>query len=274
MRTERYLLSRMSPEAKTELVEEIVRWGLTVWHGSADDFRGYWLDRRSYKTIVNTLRTDDGKMAGTATLKHYSDHYDGKDIVVVKLALGIDPMHRGTKLAVRRLIWELLCLKLSHPFKAIYLFATLVHPVVYKLCCDLLSDRLYPYYKSPENAEMQRMVDHLAEKFQLQRAESPHPFVYRDKFWTIETAQVSEYWRTNERPEIQFYVQHCPAYYCSRDCLIGLSPIKLTHVLPLMLRALVRSHLDRRRRRKAKLAQAREASAASAAGAPEAGAGG
>jgi hypothetical protein len=68
---------------------------------------------------------------------------------------------------------------------------------------------------------MQRMVDHLAEKFHLQRAESPHPFVYRDKFWTRETAQASEYWRTSPRPEVQFYVQHCPAYYCSRDCLIA-----------------------------------------------------
>lgn len=280
MRTERYLFSRMTPEARTELVEEIVQWGLTIWHGSAEDFRAYWLDVRPYKTIVNMLREDDGKMVGTTTLKYYDDHYDGHDVIIAKLALGLDPVHRGTKFALRCLIRELLHLKLNHPFKKIYLFATLVHPVVYKLCCDVLSDRMYPYYKSPENAEAQRMVDHLAEMFHLQKAESPHPFVYRDRFWTRETAQVSEYWRANPRPEVQFYVQHCPAYYCSRDCLIALSPIRLTHVLPLMLRTLVRTHLDRRRRRKARLAEARPAGAvraaaeARAATAPEAGAGG
>ena len=254
MKTARYHFSRISPEVKRELVEEIVQWGLTIWHTTADDLRSYWLEQKSYATVVYVLRTDDGKMVGSTTLKYYRVDHDGKDTIIVKLGLGVDPKHRGNKFALRCLMVELTRLKLRHPIKPIYLFSTLIHPVTYKLCCDLLSDRLYPYFKNPDNVKMQRMVERLAERFDVEKAESPHPFVYRERFSAIETAQAMEYWRTNQRPEVQFYVQHCPTYHCSRDCLICLAPLDITHVLPLMIRTLVRNRMDRWRGRKPRFA--------------------
>jgi hypothetical protein len=255
MKTQRYVLSRLSPDARAALVEELVQWVPTVWNFRPDDDVGtYWLDRKAYSTIVYAFRTDDGELAGFTTIKFYRVEHDGKQIVGVKLGLGVDAKHRGYKFALRCLMWELLRVKLRHPLVPLYLFSALIHPVSYKLCCDLLSDRLYPYFKNPDNATMQRLAERLAERFNLPRAESPHPFVYRDRFWSVETPQASEYWRASRRPEVRWYVEHCPTYHCSQDCLIGLAPLQLTHVLPLMLLTLVRNHLDRWRGRKTKFA--------------------
>lgn len=253
-KVERYLFSKLSDEAKDSLVEEIVNWGLTIWHSTAKDLRSYWLENKSYETILYLLRTKDGKMVGSSTMKLYRVNYDGKDIVVVKLGLGVDPKYRGSKFALRCLMSELLRWKAIHPLQPIYLFSTLIHPVTYKLCCDLLNERVYPYFKSPDNPKMQKMVEHLTELFGVEKADSPYPFVYKERFSAIETPGDIEYWRNNPRPEVRFYVEHCPTYHSSGECLICLAPVQLTHVLALMVRTLVRNRMAKWRGRTRKLA--------------------
>ncbi len=252
-KTERYLLSKLGDERRRALVEEVVAWGLTIWHSTADDLRGYWLESKSFETILYLLRTEDGKLVGSATMKFYNVDFDGSSHVVVKLGLGVDPAFRGNKFALRCLLTEMLRWKAKHPLKSLYLFSTLIHPVTYKLCCDVLHESLYPYFKSPAWPARQKVVEQLTELFGVEKAVSIHPFVYREKFSAIETDAARDYWRTNQRPEVRFYLDHCPNY-ASGDCLICLAPIKLTHVSALMLRTLARNRLDKWRGRKAKFA--------------------
>ena len=249
-KTERLAFSTLADDAKRKLVDEVVQWALTIWHSTAEDLQGYWLERKSFETILYTLRADGGRLVGTATLKFYRVTYEGKDLVIVKLGLGVDPRHRGNKFALRCLMSELLRWKLAHPVQSIYLFSTLIHPVTYKLCCDLLQDQLYPYFDHPENPEMQKMVAYLAGVFGVEKVDSPSPFVYQERFSAIETQEAIDYWRNNQRPEVRFFVEHCPEYYRSGDCLIGLAPLHLTHVLALMIRTLARNRMDRWRGRK------------------------
>jgi len=251
-RVERYVFSTMDDVAKHRIGDEVVQWGLHVWHTNADDLRGYYLERKSFETYLYVLRTLDGALVGSAALKTYRVDYQGQSIVVVKLGLGVDPAHRGNKFALRCLMTEMLRWKLRHPLQPLYLFSTLIHPVTYKLCCDLLGDRLYPHFAQPDHPERRAMAQFLAETFGVVKAESPHPFVYRELFSAIETEQASAYWRNNPRPEVQFYVAHCPDYYRSGDCLIGLGRVQLTHVLPMMLRTLVRNRIAQLRGRKAR----------------------
>lgn len=248
-RVERYVFSTMDDAAKRRLADEVVQWGMSIWHANADELRGYYLERKSYETYLYALRTRDGALVGTATLKLYRVDYEGEAIVVVKLGLGVDPAHRGNKFALRCLMAEMLRWKVRHPRQPLYLFSTLIHPVTYKLCCDLLGDRLYPHFAHPDEPRMQRMVEHLAGVFGVERAASPHPFVYRELFAAIETDEASAYWRANPRPEVRFYVEHCPDYYRTGDCLIALGRVDLTHVLPSMLRTLVRNRIARWRGR-------------------------
>lgn len=251
-KTDRYLFSKMAPEAKQTLVDEVVQWGLTIWHSTADDLRGYWLEQKSYETILYVLRTEDGRIVGSSTMKLYRIEYEGKTHVVVKLGLGVNPEFRGNKFALRCLMTEMLRWKAQHPIQSLYLFSTLIHPVTYKLCCDLLNEALYPHFNNPVNPERQKMVEFLADHFGVEKADSPVPFVYKEKFSAIETDEATEYWRNNQRPEVRFYIEHCPQYYRSKDCLICLAPINLTHVLALMLRTLARNRMDRIRGRKHK----------------------
>lgn len=251
-KTQRYLFSKMAPDEKEKLVDEVVAWGLTIWHSTAEDLRGYWLEQKSYETILYTLRTDSGELVGSTTMKLYRVEYGGKQVVVVKLGLGVDPKFRGNKFALRCLLSELLRWKAQHPVQTIYLFSTLIHPVTYKLCCDLLDDRVYPYYKNPDNSEMQKMVEHLTELFGVEKASSPHPFVYVEKFSAIESAEATDYWLRNKRPEVQFFVEHCPTYHNSGDCLICLAKLDLRHLVPHMLGTLARNRIDKWRGRKHK----------------------
>ncbi len=251
-KTERYLFTKLSPEAKHTLVEEVVQWGLSIWHSTADDLRSYWLETKSYETVLYVLRTVDGTMVGSATMKFYRVPYEGEELTVVKLGLGVSPEHRGNKFALRCLLFQLLREKTYRPRQRLYLFSTLIHPVTYKLCCDLLEDQIYPYFKSPDHPRMQKMVEHLTELFGVEKADSPYPFVYKERFSAIETDQAIEYWRNNQRPEVRFFVEHCPQYYCSGDCLVGLAHLSLGHVTSHMLRTLARNRLDKLRGRKAK----------------------
>ena len=248
---QRYQYSKMSPEARAELADEIVAWGLGIWHSTAADLRGYYLEQKSYDTVIYVLRSGDGTLVGSATMKFYRVEFEGeRNTVVVKLGLGVSPEHRGNKFALRCLMWELLRWKASHPRTPIYLFSTLIHPVTYKLCCDLLSDRLYPWFEHPENPAMQQKVEQLCALFGVEKARSPSPFVYVEKFSAIETREAIDYWRGNQRPEVRFYVEHCPDYYQSGDCLVALAKLDLGHVLTHMIRTLARNRLDKARGRK------------------------
>jgi hypothetical protein len=250
--TQHHQFSKLSDEVKAGIVDEVVRWGLTIWHSTAEDLRGYWLEKKSYETDLYLLRSEDGTLVGSATFKLYEVNYEGKTIDIVKLGLGVDPRYRGNKFALRCMMSEIFRLKAAHPIRPLYVFSTLIHPVTYKLCCDSLSDRLYPHFKHPENPEMQKMVEYLAELFGLEKADSPHPFVYKERFSAIETQEAIDYWRNNPRPDVRFFVEHCPNYYCSGDCLIVLSPVLLTSLVALSVRTLVRNRVDRWRGRKAR----------------------
>lgn len=249
-KTERYLFSKLSDEAKSGIVDEVAQWAITIFHSNKGHPREYWMENKSYETILYLLRTEEGRLVGSTTLKLYRVNYEGQDIIIVKLGLGVDPKFRGDKFALRCLMTEVVRLKAAHPVQPLYVFSTLIHPVTYKLCCDLLSESLYPYFKQPDNPKMRKMVEYLVELFGVEKADSPHPFVFTERFTAIETQEAVDYWRNSPRPEVRFFVEHCPNYYCSSDCLIGIAPIKLTRILPLMARTLVRNRVDKWRGRK------------------------
>jgi hypothetical protein len=252
--TERFLFSKLPDDEKEKLVDEVVRWGLTIWHSTADDLRGYWLEQKSYETIFYTLRSEDGTLVGSTTIKLYRVHYEGKDVIVAKLGLGVSPEFRGNKFALRCLLNELLRYKAAHPLQPIYLFSTLIHPVTYKLCCDLLANRVYPHFNGPHDEAIEKMVTHLTELFGVEKADSPDPYVYKEKFSAIETKEATEYWLNNKRPEVRFYIEHCPTYHNSGDCIICLAKLDLTHLIPHMLGTLARNRIDKWRGRKHKFA--------------------
>lgn len=254
-RTERLVFSTLSQDAKEKLADEIARWGLTIWHSTYDDLRGYWLETKSFETFCHVLRTvPDGAIVGCTTIKLYRVDFDGTEVVVAKLGLGVDPRHRGNKFALRCLLTSLLSFRAKNPRVPLYLFSTLIHPVTYKLCCDLLETRLYPYYKNPENPEAHRRVEALTKLFGVPKSDAPSPYVYKERFSAIETEEARQYWMTSKRPEVQFFLQHCPTYYKNGDCLICLARIDLGHTVALMTRTLLRNQLDRFRGRKPKFA--------------------
>jgi len=122
------------------------------------------------------------------------------------------------------------------------------------------------------NAEMQRMVDHLDEKFHLKRAEVAASVVYRRQVLDdARTRRPASLARKTSEP-VSSLVRHCPGAYTVREtCLTTCVAIPAHPLSCAMIRAMVRNHLDRRRRRKAKLA---EAARSGRGGGTEAGTGG
>lgn len=251
-KTERHVFSKLTDAKKAELVAEFAVWGLDIFNTTSDTLRGYWLEKKSFETVVYQLRTVDGALLGCTTIKFYSVDFDGKKVTIAKLGLGVHPKARGNKFATRCLMSEFLRVKASSPRVPLYLFSTLIHPVTYKLCCDLLGDQLYPYFKNPSNPAMEKKVAFLTDLFGIKRADNPDPLVYTEHFSALETPEALAYWQQNKRPEVRFFIEHCPRYHDTGDCLVALAELRLGHVLKNMVGTLARNRMDRIRGRKHK----------------------
>lgn len=250
---ERHVFSKLTPEKRAALTDEFAKWGLDIFHTTSDTLRGYWGEKKSFETVVYQLRSKEGgRLVGNTTIKFYKIDFEGEDSIVVKLGLGVHPKFRGNKFALRCLMYELIRTKAKYPRTPLYLFSTLIHPVTYKLCCDLLTDQLYPYYKNPENPRSQRMIEHLAGIFNVKKADSPHPYVYREGFSAKETEEATEYWLNDQRPEVRFFIDKCPTYYKTDDCLIMFAPLNFGHLIKNMLGTLARNKMDQKRGKKHK----------------------
>ena len=119
---------------------------------------------------------------------------------------------------------------------------------------EAVASGLYPYFKAPDNPAKQKMMEFLANHFGVKRSDSPYPFAFQERFSATETPEAVDYWRNSQRPEVRFFVEHCPNYHCSFDCLICLAPITIPYVLSRMLGTLARNRMDRWRGRKPKFA--------------------
>jgi hypothetical protein len=53
---------------------------------------------------------------------------------------------------------------------------------------------------------------------------------------------------------VRFYIEHCPTYHNSGDCIICLAKLDLTHLVPHMIGTLARNRVDKWRGRKHKFA--------------------
>lgn len=248
--TQRIAFSELDREQKQALVDELAAWAPTVFDVDIDGLRRYWLDSHPRIATIYTLRSPDGKLVGQSTLKLFDVDHDGEHVVVAKLGLGVSPAYRGNKFALRCLMSEMLRFRLAHPRTPLWLFSTLIHPVTYKLCCDALGDDLYPHYAHPHDENRARMVAALAARFGVEKSATPSPFVYREVFTARETSSTTRYWLDSPRPEVQFFVKHCPRYHDSSDCLIVLSPVHVARTCARMLRTLARNQLDTWRGRK------------------------
>jgi hypothetical protein len=243
--TQRIAFSELDSKSKHALVEELAAWAPTVFDVDGDSLRRYWLESRPRTNIIYTMRGDDGGLVGQATLKFFDVDHQGEHIVVAKLGLGVSPEYRGSKFALRCLLQEMVRFRLANPRTPLWLFSTLIHPVTYKLCCDALGDDLYPHFARPLDAQRERMVEDLAQRFGVEKSDAPSPFVYREVFTARENRSTTSYWLDNPRPEVQFFVKHCPRYYDSSDCLIVLSPVKVGRTCARMLRTLARDTADK-----------------------------
>jgi hypothetical protein len=254
--TERLVLSELPEEKRRAIIEEAVQWGLTVWKIQPSDLRHLWTDAQAREIIMYIRRDEHGMLVGVVSLRYFDVRYEGKDIVVIRLVLGASPGQRGNKFATRCLVHELIRFRLKHPLTPWYLFSSLIHPVTYKLCCDLLKNNFYPYFENTDNPPMARMLTYLADLFGVEKGDSPLPFVRRETGVVIETEEARNYWRNNQRSVVRFYVEHCPRYYNSSDCVIGVARLTLPHMFLQMLCTLARSRFDKLLGRKAKFIEA------------------
>ena len=242
--TSRYRFSKMTDGEKRAVVEDLARWDGSVFNAAGDP-RGYWLETKSFETILYVLRSESDEVLGYTTIKYFRTEYEEREIYIEKVGIGVIPKQRGNKFALRCILLEWFRWKLRYPQRELYLFSTLIHPVTYKLVCDVFGTQLYPYFEGPQDPAKERLAVYLANYFGLHKADSPHPFVYFEDYSAIETQEAKEYWRTSPRPEVRFFVDHCSGYGDSGGVLITLAPFNFTNAAVRAMRTLGRNRLDR-----------------------------
>lgn len=225
------------------IAEECGAWASGVFHVTIEDAIAYWVEQKSLETYFYVLRDDHGAVAGIALFKFFAVEYQGRPVIVSKIGLGVSPKHRGNKFAMRCLLRTLAIWKARHPRAPLYVFSTLIHPVTYKLSCDLLGEQMYPHYSAPVDPDLANMAATLAEQFGIRKADSELPFAYKEVFSTKETEESVSYWHQSNHPAVRFFVEHCPDYHTSDNCLIVLAPVRFSTVIMRGARIVLRNRV-------------------------------
>ena len=242
----------MTDAEKLSIVDEMADWDSSVFSAEGDP-RGYWLETRSFETVLYLLRAaDGGKLLGYTTIKYFEMQYDGRPIYVEKVGIGVLPEHRGNKFSLRSILLEYLRCKLRYPTRELYLFSTLIHPVTYKLVVDVFGKTVYPYFEGPQDPEKEKLTLFMAGQFGLKKADSPHPFVYIEEYTALENREANKYWKTSTRPEVRFFVEHCPNYDVIGEAFVATARFSLSVGAARSIKTLARNRIDKALGRKHK----------------------
>lgn len=227
MKYSRVAFSRLSEAEKEALVREAAPSWIKIFGTSEEDLRGYWMEKKSKRTVIYLLRDDDDTIVGSFTVKFYDVDYQGQKLTVVKLGVGVLPEVRGGKFTLRCVMNEFLVAKLwFYPFENMYFFSTLIHPVTYQICATVL-DEMFPHYARPSSKFLQELAGFLANKFGLTPSDRGIPFIYKEVRSAVERPQTKQHWLTKKHPAVRYFVTHCPNYD-SDECFIIVAPVRMS----------------------------------------------
>ncbi len=245
MQYARIPFSKLPVAQQRALFDEAATWWGQVFNTPASDLEAYWFENKSKETILYTLRDDDGLLLGTVTVKYYHVSYRGRNVVICKMGMAMVSEARGNAFGARCIANQALHHALQYPFDEVYVFSTMIHPVTYRICTRFL-ERYYPHYEGPQDPELSELAAYLSEYFALDKPETAHPFVFRERRASIEPDEVRAYWQQKSDPAVRFFLDACPNYD-KGECLIFLAPIRSSFVLT-ALRKYAGQWLDRRLR--------------------------
>lgn len=223
MHITRVRFSRASSKEQMALFEETAPSWTAIFGTPAEDLERYWFDHESRETNIYVQRDPAGKVCATLTTKYFDVRYRGRTITVAKLGVGALPQARGKRFTARCVAIEAIHAALTYSRSEVYAFSTSIHPVTYRFLAHSMP-RFYPHPERPQDPALADLALFLADYYGLEKADSPHPFVFKERRATVETPEERRYWHGSSDSAVRFFLDTCPRYHRG-ECLIMLAPI-------------------------------------------------
>ncbi|HEX7891323.1 MAG TPA: hypothetical protein VF522_18360 [Ramlibacter sp.] len=208
-----HAVHRMAPEDREALARELFAVHSQIFAGlDYQAFRGYVVNRDSWRTWIYTKHNAAGQLVGYTALHFFRMQVEGRPCTVLRMEAGTLPAWRGRDLTMVHGLLRLMRVWLNEPWRPFCIFAALTHPSSYTHLSHY-APVVWPHAQRPEMPpRILGILEELAGAFKLQRVYPENPLIRRVDWITLESAEERARWTTSRRPDTRFYVDRNPGF--------------------------------------------------------------
>ncbi|GGF22051.1 hypothetical protein GCM10011383_37110 [Hymenobacter cavernae] len=146
---------------------------------------------------------------GYTALHAFRKTLQGKPVLIFRMEMGSLENYRGSDLTILHVLAKMIGASLRHWRWSAYIFASFVHPSSYALAaryCPIV----WPNRNQPTPGAYERLLQALADDFQLAPVNPPSPRVRQVSWITRETTPLV--WDPQRNPHVAYFLEANPGY--------------------------------------------------------------
>lgn len=176
-----------------------------------EEFRRYVIEPEAIRTRIEVYSNEAGDAIGYAAVHLYERHFEGRDILVVRMETGLDPKARSGGLTIPFLMEETLRCRAAFPEAEMYYLGCFVSPASFVIFTKTATVS-WPHPACETPPEVLSMITGLGDSFQLPCPDPAQPLV-RDIGWALhEDDATRRRMARSRRKETQLFLELNPDY--------------------------------------------------------------
>ncbi|MEM7156319.1 MAG: hypothetical protein AAF799_25925 [Myxococcota bacterium] len=185
---------------------------------SRAEFAAYVVDSPAEYTRIQVLRVDE-EIVGYAAFHAFERDVEGGPALVLRAEVGMLAAYRRQSRCAWFLAGESLRAIMRHPGRMVWGLSCATNPATYRTLARH-ADQVWPHWQEPTPSREQKLMDELAEDFQLRPVDPQRPGVYHVGWQTRQSTGETRDWRDCPHPASQLYLQRNPQYTAGHGLLL------------------------------------------------------
>lgn len=195
---------------------------------SLEAFRRYVVEPDALRTRIEVYADEHGAALGYTAVHIYERCVDGAPVLVGRVETGLAPELRASGISVLFIMDELLKARFEFPRLELYYLGCLVSPMSYVLFSRSAPES-WPHPSLPTPAGRQRVMEQLAESFDLPQVDPARPLI-RSIGWSARLAPDERArFARSRRAHVQYFLEQNPGF-SQGDGMLFLMPMSWENV--------------------------------------------
>ena len=205
--------SKLTYEERQRLSENLYKVHRRIFKGlNETEFDHYVVNSPANVTKIFIYRNKRKKeLIGYFAVHHFEKFIDDKQLIIFRAEAGLVPEYRHKNADISFFLKEAIKFKILNPGKEVYFLASPINPSVYAILVKYIY-KIYPKYNSIIPSEVEKLMMHLADVFDLEMVDEINPFVRKVGWITQATDEEKIFWQNSKNPHIQFYINSNPDF--------------------------------------------------------------